>query len=108
MADLLISLIWREIQFMHSSMISMHIIMRRAQNGKTLNAVCEVIPTSVILAQLANADGKRIFHPVFNKLPSWIIKSRNVKLLTYVFKTWELIMNIPYNIRSLVKRIHYK
>ncbi|MFC1771745.1 hypothetical protein ACFL3A_00145 [Pseudomonadota bacterium] len=70
---------------------------------KTLNAVSNAIPTSAILAQLANDNGKRIFHPVFNKPPSWIIKSRNVKLLIYAFKIWELIKNITDNIKSSVK-----
>lgn len=55
-----------------------------------LNAVGQEVPLSVILQELANGDGKRLFHPVSKILPSWMENKYMVKMLFYFLQFIEI------------------
>jgi hypothetical protein len=52
---------------------------------RTLNAVGQEIPFSVIFHELADNNGKRLFHPVFRSLPGWVDNQHIVMFLRYTF-----------------------
>jgi len=64
--------------------------------AKTLNAVLNQVPTSVILKELAKPQGHRIFHPVFNPLPVWLLNCKAAHHLGFVF---ELIEKLKHYIQ---------
>jgi hypothetical protein len=52
---------------------------------RILNAVGEEVSLLVILQELMNSDGKRLFHPVSNILPSWMENQYMIKILSYTY-----------------------
>lgn len=59
---------------------------------KTLNAVGHEVPRWVILSELADRDGKRLFHPVSKTLPGWMNRRHVAKPLSYLY----LAIEVPH------------
>jgi hypothetical protein len=57
---------------------------------RVLNAASQEIPRSVILQELASSNGKRLFHPVFRILPSWMENRYMANTLSYFFQFFEI------------------
>jgi len=56
---------------------------------RILNAVAQEVPRSVILQELSDRDGQRLFHPVFKHFPPWMENPSHAKLLSYVLQLTE-------------------
>lgn len=72
---------------------------------RILNAIGQEIPFSVILHELANNKGKRLFHPVSKILPGWIENQYMVKFLSY-FRIPQFTKVVSRSINKLKQRVN--
>lgn len=74
---------------------------------RTLNAVGEEVSLSVILQELINSDGKRLFHPVSSILPSWMENQYMIKILSYTYflQFNEIIYKITKKLKQYAKTL---
>ena len=70
---------------------------------RTLNAVGQEIPLSVILRELTKDNGKRIFHPVFRTIPAWMENPISARILCYSY----LLPMMEISLRSVKKLKQY-
>lgn len=62
--------------------------------NRTLNAIGYDVPIWVILKELADTGGSRLFHPYSRHFPDWIRNKLLAFLLFQLLKTWSSISNI--------------
>ena len=68
---------------------------------RSLNAVGQEVPFSVIVDELTKSNGKRLFHPVFTILPAWMENHYIARLLrhTYLLKVFEIVLGFIKKIK---------
>lgn len=61
---------------------------------RTLNAVAEDVPLSVILKEAASPTGQRVFHPVRETVAEWKLRPAHARWLYRVYSCAEFIENV--------------
>ncbi len=83
------------------------------KSQRILNAIGEEVPFSVILRELANNNGKRLFHPVSNVLHSWmenkyiagfLLFTHLIKLVEIYYQSTGKLKQFAINITKLLQR----